>query len=161
MIFTEQQEGILKNLIKEEKVEEASQLAKEMLVVKHFHLDIQDFEDDYDYQYCMQYDSDWLKVVKSYLKSSIEVFPLDENGEPDGFCDFDTAGFLGKDNKLYDMWFCEIPLKEFKNEYGITKKELLSLNDTDKWFAKTKNNEAIELAEDLEIYFAKDCFNIY
>ena len=161
MILTEQQENLLKNLVAEEKYEDASKLAKEMLIVKHFNLDAENFEDDYDYQWAMKYDYDWMKVVKSYIKKSIEVFPLDEKGEPDGFCDFDTYGFLGKDDKLYDSWFCEIPLKDFKAKYGVNKKDLLALNDTDNTFVVTKTDEAIEMADDLEIYFAKEYFNCY
>lgn len=160
MILSEEQEQILRNLVAEEKFDDASKLAKEMLVVKHFNLDAENFEDDYNYQWAMKYDSDWLKVVKHYLKASIEIFQLDKNNEPDGWCEFETYGFLGKDEKLYDSWFCEIPLKDFKSTYGITKKDLLETYKKDT-FIITKTNEAIEFAEDLEIYFESSEFGLY
>lgn len=160
MILSEHQEQILKTLTKEKQYDSASKLAKEMLVVKHFNLNIENFEENYNYKWCMNSDYEWLKVVKHYIKASIEVFQLDENNEPDGWTEFETFGFLGKDNKLYDHWFCEIPLKEFKEKYGITKKQLLETYRNDD-FIITKTDEAIEFADDLEIYFEHTELGVY
>lgn len=120
MLRTEQQE-IIKNYRKTNDYEFALKLAREMLIVRHLGLEAENFEEDEDYN-LYQTNNDY--YIEDILKKEfIKFYELYDEGGNDILDRF----YLGKDNKFYDQYFCEVPLKNVKKILGANKGDLLKM----------------------------------
>ena len=120
MLRTEQQKMIKNSIATDFEKQYSFKLAREMLTVIALNLTADTFETDEEYDRCVTEKRYYInRVIRKYFKCFYELY--ENEFEPS------ARFYLGKDNKFYDKYYCEVPLKTVKQVLGTNKGNLLKM----------------------------------